>query len=115
VWEPEAVAVNIADALDPVRETPEDRTTRRDCQAWLRKHLADGPHHSIEVEQAAKAAGFKQRTIDRAKSGLVDSVKCGLGGWDWIITPRPRGVKTAMKGATSPMWRPWRPSKGATP
>jgi hypothetical protein len=30
VWEPEAVAVNIADALDPVRETREDRTTRRD-------------------------------------------------------------------------------------
>jgi hypothetical protein len=84
-WEPEAVAVNIADALDAVRETPEDRTTRRDCQAWLRNYLAGGPRPSTDVEQAAKAAGFKGRTIDRAKRGLVDSVKRGLGGWEWVI------------------------------
>ncbi|MGH8695712.1 MAG: AAA family ATPase [Burkholderiales bacterium] len=84
-WAPGTVTVDIADVLDPVRESPEDRSTRRGCREWLRAYLGDGPRSSREVEAAAKDAGFKPRTIDRAKRGLVDSVKRGLGGWDWIL------------------------------
>jgi hypothetical protein len=89
-WEPDPVRINIADVLDPMKETPEDRSSRRACQEFLRTYLADGPKPSREVQGAAKAEGFKSRTIDRAKAGLVDSVKRGLGGWDWLLKPMPR-------------------------
>lgn len=87
-WDIEPVRVNVADVLDPIKETPEDRGTRRACQDWLRSFLADGPRAAKDVEEAAKAAGFKGRTIERAKSGLVDSVKRGLGGWEWLLKAR---------------------------
>jgi putative DNA primase/helicase len=85
-WEPDPVTVDMADVLDPPKETPEDRNTRRACEDWLRKYLAEGPRYSTEVEDAAKKAGFKPRTIDRAKAKVADSVKRGLtDGWDWLL------------------------------
>src|SRR5262249_7766388 len=82
-WGPDPAHVNVADVLDPIKETPEHRGTRNARRDWLRAFLADGPRPAHEVEDAAKAAGFKSRTIDRAKRGLVDSVKRGLGPWEW--------------------------------
>jgi putative DNA primase/helicase len=84
-WEPDAVTVDVAEALDPPKEKPEDRAPRRECEAWLRSYLADGPRDAADVEQAAKTAGFKPRTIDRAKARVADSVKQGLGGWVWLL------------------------------
>jgi hypothetical protein len=88
-WEPDPVTVNIADVLDPLKETPEDRSARRACQQFLRAYLAEGPKPAREVEAAAKEVGFSSRTIDRAKSGLVDSVKRGLACWEWVIRTAP--------------------------
>jgi hypothetical protein len=85
-WEREPVAVNIADVLDPMKETPEDRGTRRACEDWLRAYLADAPRHSRDVEREAKAAGFSATALRRAREKVVDTVKTGAPGrgqWEW--------------------------------
>jgi putative DNA primase/helicase len=88
-WEPNAVDVAIADVLDPVKETPEDRGTLRGCVEWLNTYLADGPRPSTDVEKAATAAGWKARTLRRAREKVVDSVKVGRPGqsqqWEWRL------------------------------
>jgi len=88
-WEPQPVTVNIADVLDPVRETPEDRSTRRACEEWLRSYLADGPRPAGEVEKAAAGAGYKARTLRRAREKVTDSAKVGRPGqvqqWEWRL------------------------------
>jgi hypothetical protein len=93
-WEPTTVTVNIADVLDPVKETPEDRSTRRSCEEWLRSHLADGPRASKAVEKAAEVAGFTKATLRRAREKVVDSAKTGQPGqtqqWEWVLR-RPGG------------------------
>jgi bifunctional DNA primase/polymerase-like protein/AAA domain-containing protein len=88
-WEPEPVTVNIADVLDPMKETAEDRSTRRSCEEWVRSYLSDGPRHSRDVEKAAVAAGFSVATLRRARERVVDSVKTGAPGreqqWEWRL------------------------------
>ena len=92
-WEPEPVAIDIADLFDPPKEHPEERGQRRRCQDWLENHLADGPRPSRDVEAAAEAAGFKGRTLRRAREAMCDSVKGGAPGqgkqqWEWTLRPR---------------------------
>jgi hypothetical protein len=93
-WSPDPVNVTVADVLDPLKENAEERTSRRNCTEWLRSHLADGPRHSKDVEDAAKAAGFTSATLRRAREAVVDTVKTGQPGarqqWDWILR-RPEG------------------------
>ena len=88
-WSPNPVTVNIAEVLDPVKESPEDRSTRRACEEWLRSHLGDGPKRSKDVEQAADAAGFTKATLRRAREKVIDSVKTGRPGqaqqWEWTL------------------------------
>jgi len=88
-WEPEPVAVNLADLFDPPKESPEDRGSRRRCEAWLRAHLADGPQHAKDVEAAAVSAGFSRNTLRRAREVVCDTVKVGHPGgpqaWDWLL------------------------------
>jgi putative DNA primase/helicase len=88
-WEPEPVTVNVAEVLDPIKETPEDRGTRRSCEEWLRSYLGDGPRGSKDVERAAKAAGFSTATLRRARERVVDTVKTGAPGrvqaWEWAL------------------------------
>jgi hypothetical protein len=85
-WETEPVTVNVADALDPMKETAEDRGTRRACEEWLRSYLDEGSRHSVEVDKAAKAAGFSGATLRRARERVTDSVRNGVtGGWEWRL------------------------------
>src|SRR5262249_9264386 len=58
-WSPDPVNVNITDVLDPVREDPEDRSSRRACEEWLRSYLSGGGRDAKKAEQDAQAAGFK--------------------------------------------------------
>ena len=95
-WETAPVSVNIADVLDPMKETPEQRSTRLACIEWLRAHLADGPKRSEDVEAAAKAAGFKGATLRRARETVCDTVKVGgpksgAQRWDWSLRPATEG------------------------
>jgi putative DNA primase/helicase len=92
-WEPEPVAINIADIFDPPKEQTEDRGQRHRCEGWLEDYLADGPHHSREVEAAAEAAGFSKPTLRRARETVCDSVKGGAPRqgkqqWDWVLRPK---------------------------
>jgi putative DNA primase/helicase len=86
-WERDPVNVNIADVLDPVKETPEDRSTRRSCEEWLRSYLADGPRPSADVDKAAADAGFKPRTLRRAREKITDSAKRTFAG-PWMVMLR---------------------------
>jgi putative DNA primase/helicase len=96
-WADDPVKVDLADVFNPVRESPEDRSSRLDCVAWIRAYLDAGPRPADEAEQAAVKAGFSKRTIKRAKKDAgVDSAKQGMAGpWLWILPPerhpgRPR-------------------------
>jgi len=85
-WSTEPVIINIADVIDPVREDPEDRSSRRSCEEWLRSYLDDGPRAAKDAEQDAKAAGFKAKTIRRARERVVDVAKRTFDGpWVWTL------------------------------
>jgi putative DNA primase/helicase len=61
--------------------------TRENAKEFLRIALGNGPQGSREVNAAAKAAGFSDATLRRAKSELqIHSKKIGMtGGWDWVL------------------------------
>jgi AAA domain len=85
-WAPDPVTVNIADVLDPVKETAEDRCTRRDCEAWLRAQLADGPRPAKDMEQDAKKAGYTKTAVRRSREKVVNVVKRHFDGpWVWTL------------------------------
>jgi putative DNA primase/helicase len=88
-WEPDPVVVNLADVLDPLKESAEDRSSRRACEEWLRAYLADGPQPSRDVEKAAEAAGFSRNTLRRAREKVADTAKTGgpgrPQGWTWLL------------------------------
>jgi hypothetical protein len=88
-WDPHPVTVNIADALDPLKENAAQRGSRHTCAEWLRSYLADGPRGCRDVEMAAQAQGFSLATLRRAREGLVDSVKSGgphgRQQWEWTL------------------------------
>jgi putative DNA primase/helicase len=88
-WEPEPVTVNICDVFSPPPESPEDRGNRRQCEAWLERTLAEGPKPAQEMEKAADAAGFKPRTLRRARERVCDSFKDGIR-WVWFLQSQPR-------------------------
>jgi putative DNA primase/helicase len=85
----DSVTVDIAAVLDPVRESPEDRSKRKACEGWLATYLGRGPKHSADVEREAEAQGFNKRTLRRARERVVDTVKVGQPGaeqrWEWIL------------------------------
>jgi putative DNA primase/helicase len=91
-WAADPVAVDVRDVFDPAKETPEERSTVRDCVEWLRAHLAHFDKPAKDVEQAALAASFKLRTLERAKSkaGII-SKKDGAGPWVWTLPPPAEG------------------------
>jgi hypothetical protein len=56
------------DATDP--DDPEDQSERDACADWLRDHLteAGGTAPAKIVQAAARAAGYSERTVKRARS-----------------------------------------------
>lgn len=62
-----------------------------EARAWLAALLAGGPMDAVEVKQRAEAAGYKDRTLQAAKSGLVVSEKLGgtTGRWVWRLVAAP--------------------------
>ncbi len=85
-WEAQPVTVNLTDIFTPPQESPEDRGSRRQCEAWLREYLVAGPRHSEDVMKDAAAAGFTKITLRRARERVCDSVKKGVR-WEWLLTP----------------------------
>jgi putative DNA primase/helicase len=108
-WEPEPAAGIEADALlGPA--TLEDREERREADELLRDQLADGERPAVEVQQAARANGISDRTLNRAKRRLgVKARHMGQPGrrqaWYWSLPDPDWSPKVATeppKVATSP-------------
>jgi putative DNA primase/helicase len=90
-WEPDPVAVNIADVLDPMKEDAAARNSRRACEEWLRAYLADGPQPAVDGEKAARLAGFTYATLRRARENVADVAKRSFNGpWVWKLKATPR-------------------------
>lgn len=97
VWEPNPVNVSADDALAGERGMGGGRTERDAAADWLRDFLADGPKLAKEVESESEAAGFKKRTIERAKAavGIVPRKDGFGGGWVWAL---PGGTEDRQAG-----------------
>lgn len=71
---------------------PADRSERAACGDWLRDKLASGPVRTKEIEDEAKANGYSESTLNRARRKL--GVKANLitngkrNEW-WLELPRP--------------------------
>jgi hypothetical protein len=61
-----------------VRGRPEEKLSG--AEDWLRKTLAAGPMPSAAFTERGKASGYSERTLERARKGITESVKVG-GSW----------------------------------
>src|SRR5262249_5814470 len=90
-WEPEPVNVRLSEVFDPTHEASEVRSSRRQCEEWLREYMTEGPRRARDVEAAAKASGFSKDTLRRTREKVCDSVHTGQPGrdqgWEWILRP----------------------------
>jgi putative DNA primase/helicase len=66
---------------------PEERTERKEAGAWLRELLSVGPVRIQEIKIQAKAYGFSERTIQRARNDIGAAVQrdgFAKGGF-WLL------------------------------
>jgi hypothetical protein len=86
--------------LGPVGDTADDLTAARPAgrrltaaAGWLRDLLAGGPVPQTEVAELARAAGFSERTLDRAKAELPalsrQTRPNGRSVWVWYLPTLP--------------------------
>jgi AAA domain len=81
-----------ADALIRPYPMEEERSAADEAQDFLRDYLADGEKPAKEVIREARKAGIAERTLDRAKKGLVKARRAnavgesqGSGQWAWYL------------------------------
>jgi len=81
------VSPHTADALLAVQVPQEERSALEEAKKFLCKTLAAGPVETWEVQKQARAAGIKDKTLNRAKRALgVQAKKEDFqGGWLWIL------------------------------
>lgn len=75
------------------RGRPEEKQSG--AAEWLRKTLVKGPMLSTVLAEQAEAAGYSQRTIERARKGLTESVRIG-GSWQVRLTPENQDRQNSM-------------------
>jgi AAA domain len=87
----------MADDLLRPQAMDEERSAVDEAQDFLRQILADGPQPAKGVIREAKKAGIYERTLDRAKKGLVEARKVyapgqrrGEGAWMWQLVEQER-------------------------
>ena len=78
-WLPETIDLDADTALARARKAGTTDFSgvgarRRECEAWLRGHLAGGPRPAKECEQAAAEAGFGGAVLHRARAAIA--VRC---------------------------------------
>jgi len=69
VWDPDPVVAGL-DADTLLAGAADDPGERQDADALLRELLADGERPSTELQQAARAHGVSERTLERARRRL---------------------------------------------
>ena len=86
-WEPGAVNMKADDVLEV--ESARERGERQEVAEWLTEALAKGPRGAVEVTREARAVGFSEMTLRRARRRLgVKTSKDGFeGGWIWSLPP----------------------------
>jgi putative DNA primase/helicase len=87
-WHPGTVNLSADEALATIAHSdPVERSVIHEAVEWLRDLLRDGPKAANDVLTEAKAAGFSERTINRArKTAGVKPRKQGFnGGWAWEL------------------------------
>lgn len=90
VWEGET-SLTANEALRALSGNATLTETER-ARDFLKTFLGDGPRPHAEVVHEARSRGISERTLERAKVGLADSVKRGFanqGGWCWQLVPSP--------------------------
>jgi hypothetical protein len=86
-----------ADALIQPYPVEEERSATEEAQDFLRDFLVDGAKPAKEVIKEARKAGISERTLDRAKKGLVKARRAnaigesqGSGQWAWYLIDQER-------------------------
>jgi hypothetical protein len=75
------VIETIADAVLPVPQTEIAKAV-----TWLTETLKAGPLPEKDVQERARNAGIKPRTLKRAKGkASVKSLRIGQSRWDWAL------------------------------
>jgi AAA domain-containing protein len=81
-----------AEAMLRPYQPEEERSAVEEAQDFLRQSVAAGEKPANEVLKEAKKAGLSERTIDRAKKGIVKARKAqvagepkGSGPWVWYL------------------------------
>ena len=75
------VVETIADAVLPVPQTEIAKAV-----TWLQATLGNGPVPEKQVQEMARNAGIKARTLKRAKGRAgVKSLRIGQSRWDWAL------------------------------
>lgn len=86
-WESSPVNLSADDVLASETDSDGDGGALTEAMDFLRVELADGRRAGTEVKSAAKAAGIKTRTLDRARSrlGVVAAPDGYRGPWTWAL------------------------------
>jgi hypothetical protein len=90
-FEPELLSLTADDLLAVLGRGTGRPRKKDDAAEWLQAFLEDGPKEAGEIYRAAEEAGFKERTIERAKTKLyVQSIRMvgeslGGGHWEWAL------------------------------
>lgn len=82
----------------------ESKKHDRDCKAWLRSLLADGPVRSNVILKRGQRAGFDEPQIRQAKiaigaihyKSIPESGRLGSGKWVWELVPPDERLPRAL-------------------
>ncbi|MGC8560816.1 MAG: AAA family ATPase, partial [Phycisphaerae bacterium] len=75
--------------LPPQRPGPDPAHLEKAIE-WLIEELAAGPQPYRKIMVKGGAAGFSQRTLERAKASVaIKSVRIGLEAWNWALAEAP--------------------------
>jgi len=76
--------------------TPETQSARDKAEEFLRETLGGGPVFATALQDEAREAGHKSKTLDRAsrvvgvhKYQVGNKGTSGTGGWVWSLSPKP--------------------------
>lgn len=58
---------------------------RDEARDWLKDYLREGPKVVGDVYKAAKLKGISEKTLKRAKEGMVESKQSGMNLWEWQL------------------------------
>lgn len=102
-YEPDPVALTADGVLAAQGDRDGAGRTKRDLvSGWLLDRLAGGPRLSRELVVEALAAGYSERTLNRAKSSAGVKARNTASGWMWELPKTDEGCQTSEDGSLPP-------------